>query len=285
MLSSIRQWLEDAGFLAVETPVRLPAPALEDYIEAEPSGEQWLRTSPELHMKRLLAAGYEKIYQIGPCFRKDEKGSRHLPEFTMLEWYRLHGNWRDIQHDTEALLRKVLQDCLGKSTCTFRGKQVDFGSTWDEITVDAAFQKYAGRSLDACLEEGCFEQILVDKIEPQLGQQRPTFLSEYPLACSGLSQPIAGRPDRVERWELYVCGLELANACTELVNPQEQESRFEACAQLRRSEGRPVYPMDQPFMNALWMGLPGAAGIAIGLDRLVMILNNCDSISEVVPFA
>ncbi|NMA21352.1 MAG: EF-P lysine aminoacylase GenX [Lentisphaerae bacterium] len=285
MLSSIRQWFEDAGFLAVETPVRLPAPALEDYIEAEPSGEQWLRTSPELHMKRLLAAGYEKIYQIGPCFRKDEKGSRHLPEFTMLEWYRLHGNWRDIQHDTEALLRKVLQDCLGKSTCTFRGKQVDFGSTWDEITVDAAFQKYAGRSLDACLEEGCFEQILVDKIEPQLGQQRPTFLSEYPLACSGLSQPIAGRPDRVERWELYVCGLELANACTELVNPQEQESRFEACAQLRRSEGRPVYPMDQPFMNALWMGLPGAAGIAIGLDRLVMILNNCDSISEVVPFA
>ena len=86
MLSSVRHWLEGAGFLAVETPVRLPAPALEDYIEAEPSGEEWLRTSPELHMKRLLAAGYEKIYQIGPCFRKDEKGNRHLPEFTMLEW-------------------------------------------------------------------------------------------------------------------------------------------------------------------------------------------------------
>ena len=284
MLSIIRHWLEGAGFLAVETPVRLPAPALEDYIEAEPSGEQWLRTSPELHMKRLLAAGYEKIYQIGTCFRKDEKGNRHLPEFTMLEWYRLDGNWRDIQHDTEALLRKVLQDCLGNTSCTFRGKQIDFAGDWDEITVDDAFQKYAGRSLDACLAEGCFEQVLVEKVEPQLGQQHPTFLSEYPLACSGLSQPIAGRPDRVERWELYICGLELANACTELVNAQEQELRFEACAQLRKAEGRPVYPMDQPFMNALWMGLPGAAGIAIGLDRLAMILNNCNAISEVVAF-
>ncbi len=285
MLSSIRYWLEGAGFLAVETPVRLPAPALEDYIDAESSGEQWLRTSPELHMKRLLAAGYEKIYQIGPCFRKDEKGSRHLPEFTMLEWYRLRGNWRDIQRDTEALLRKVLQDCLGNTCCTFRGKQINFAGDWEEITVDDAFQKYAGRSLNACLAEGCFEQVLVEQIEPQLGQQRPTFLSEYPLACSGLSQPISGRPDRVERWELYVCGLELANSCTELVNPREQELRFEACAQLRKAEGRPVYPMDQPFMNALWKGLPGAAGIAIGLDRLAMILNNCNAISEVVPFA
>ena len=139
--------------------------------------------------------------------------------------------------------------------------------------------------MDACLEAGYFEQILVEQNKTQLGQKRPTFLSEHPLACSGLSQPIAGRPDRVERWELYVCGLELANACTELVNPQEQELRFEACAQLRKAEGRPVYPMDQPFMNALWMGLPGAAGIAIGLDRLAMILNNCNAISEVVLFA
>ncbi len=285
MLSSVRLWLEGAGFLAVETPVRLFAPALEDYIEAEPSGEAWLRTSPELHMKRLLAAGYEQIYQIGPCFRKDEKGTRHLPEFTMLEWYRLRGNWRDIQHDTEALLRQVLQDCLGNTSCTFRGKQIDFAADWEEITVDDAFQKYAGRSLDACLAEGCFEQVLVEQIEPRLGLERPTFLSEYPLACSGLSQPISGRPNRVERWELYICGLELGNACTELVNAQQQELRFEACAQLRKDEGRPVYPVDQPFMNALWMGLPGAAGIAIGLDRLAMILNNCNSISEVVPFA
>jgi lysyl-tRNA synthetase class 2 len=284
MLSSIRGWFDKADFLPVETPVRLAAPALEDYIEAEPAGHAWLRTSPELHMKRLLAAGYERIYQIGPCFRKDESGSRHLPEFSMLEWYRLHGDWRDIQRDSQALLRQVLKDCLGAGSCRFRGRRVDFAAEWEEITVDVAFQKYAGRSLDTCLAEGVFEQVLVELVEPRLGLERPTLLSEYPLACSGLSQPIPGCPERVERWELYVCGLELGNACSELIDPQEQERRFEECAQLRQNEGRPVYPLDQQFMNALWMGMPKAAGIAIGLDRLAMIICNCDEIDEVVSF-
>jgi len=284
MLSSIRNYLEKTGFLAVETPVRLPSPALEDYIEAEPSGEQWLRTSPELHMKRLLAAGYEQIYQIGTCFRQGEKGKRHLPEFTMLEWYRLGGSWRDIQQDTEALLRSVLLDCLGSTRCRFRGKNIDFGAVWEEITVEDAFRLYARQTLDACLADGTFEQVLVEQIETHLGLERPTLLTEYPLACSGLSRPIPGSPGKVERWELYVCGLELGNACSELVNPQEQEQRFEACAQLRSREKRPLYPMDQAFMNALWLGLPGAAGIAIGLDRLAMILANAETISQVVAF-
>lgn len=284
MFSSIRRWLENAGFLSVDTPVRLPSPALEDYIEAEPSGGEWLRTSPELHMKRLLAAGYEKIYQIGACFRKDERGQRHLPEFTMLEWYRLGGDWHDIKNDTLSMLRQVCKDCLGGGSCRFRGETIDFAGEWEEITVDLAFEKYAGRNLDECLAEGVFEQVLVEQIEPQLGQQRPTFLLEYPLACSGLSQSIPGRPDRVERWELYVRGLELANACTELIDAKEQEQRFEKCAELRKAEGRPVYPMDQQFINALWLGMPSAAGIAVGLDRLAMILCNCNSIHDVVAF-
>lgn len=284
MLAAIRRYLNDNDFLAVETPVRLPAPALEDYIEAEPSGSQWLRTSPELHMKRLLAAGYEKIYQIGPCFRTGERGRRHLPEFTMLEWYRLNANWRDILHDTQCLLLQVLQDCLNRNTCQFRGQNIDFTTPWDEISVEEAFRKYAAADLNQCLDNDTFEQVLVEQIEPHLGFAKPLILSEYPLACSGLSQAIPGRPDRVERWEMYVCGLELGNACSELLEPQEQERRFAACIELRRQQNRPVYPLDQPFLEALRLGLPPTAGIAIGLDRLAMILANADTIDEVVAF-
>jgi lysyl-tRNA synthetase class 2 len=284
MLASIRAWFAAQGFLAVETPVRLPAPALEDYIEATAAEGQYLRTSPELHMKRLLAAGYERIYQIGPCFRKDEKGARHLPEFSMLEWYRAKSDWRQIQRDTVSLLRTVLQDCRQELCCRFKGQTLDFAADWDEISVSQAFRKYAARELQQCLQEGCFEEVLVSKVEPNLGLERPCFLSEYPLECSGLSAPVAGKPGFVERWELYVCGLELGNACSELLDPAEQERRFQACARLRQSQGRPVYDMDQDFMNALWLGMPKCAGIAIGLDRLAMLLCDAQNIDQVVAF-
>jgi len=284
LLAAIRAFFADRDFLAVETPVRLPAPALEDYIDAEPSGDQWLRTSPELHMKRLLAAGYERIYQIGPCFRQGERGRRHLPEFTMLEWYRLHANHEDILADTVALVRQAMQATLGTLSCPFRGQQIDFGGEWERLTVAEAFARFAGRDLDEAIAAGDFERVLVEEVEPHLGKGRPTVLGEYPLACSGLSRPIPGRPDRVERWELYVAGLELGNACSELTDPAEQAARFAACAELRRREGRPVYPMDEAFMAALRRGMPPASGIAIGLDRLVMVLANRDDVADCIPF-
>jgi len=279
-----RAFFAERDFLAVETPVRLPAPALEDYIEAEPAGEQWLRTSPELHMKRLLAAGYERIYQIGPCFRQGERGRRHLPEFTMLEWYRLHADHETILADTVALLRQALQATLGKTVCHFRGQDIDFGGDWERLSVAEAFARHAGRDLDAAIAAGEFEQVLVEQVEPRLGQGRPTVLDEYPLACSGLSRPIPGRPDRVERWELYVAGLELGNACSELTDPDEQAARFAACAALRQRENRPVYPLDEAFMAALRQGMPPAAGIAVGLDRLVLMLADRDDLADTVPF-
>ena len=284
MLAAIRSFFAERDFLAVETPVRLPAPALEDYIEAEPAGDQWLRTSPELHMKRLLAAGYERIYQIGPCFRQGERGRRHLSAFTMLEWYRLHADHEAILADTAELVRHVLQAALRALSCPFQGQQIDFGTAWERLTVEDAFQRYAQTDVDAAIAAGAFEQVLVEQVEPHLGNGRPTVLEEYPLACSGLSRPIPGRPNRVERWELYVAGLELGNACSELTDPDEQAARFAACAALRRSESRPVYPMDEPFMDALRAGLPPAAGIAIGLDRLLLILANRDDLADTVAF-
>jgi len=276
-----RGFFQSRDFLEIDTPVRVAAPALEDYIDAEPSGACWLRTSPELHMKRLLAAGYERIFQLGPCFRLGEEGRRHLPEFQMLEWYRLHSDWRQVLDDTVALVRCCAQAALGASQCPFRGQVVDVGLEWEEITVDEAFRRYAGVDLDDTIRDGCFEQVLVEHVEPNLGNGRPTVLSEYPLACSGLSQPLPGRPDRVERWEVYVAGLELGNACSELVDVDEQRRRFAATAALRAAEKRPVYPIDEAFMAALADGIPSAAGVAIGFDRLIMLLTDAADIHEV----
>ncbi|MBR5837257.1 MAG: methyltransferase domain-containing protein, partial [Victivallales bacterium] len=166
LLRGVRDYFDANGFMETQTAVRLPAPALEDYIDAEPSGTQWLRTSPELHMKRLLAAGYEKIYQIGPCFRMGEYGSRHLPEFQMLEWYRLRADWRVVQADAVKLVRHCMNVATGSLTCCFRGQTIDFGAEWEEITVEDAFRKFAGVDLDEAIANGQFEEILCEKVEP-----------------------------------------------------------------------------------------------------------------------
>jgi len=285
LLGALHAFFRERQFLQVETPVRVRAPALEDYIDAEPSGSAWLRTSPELHMKRLLAAGYERIYQLGPCFRQGESGRRHRPEFTMLEWYRLRADWRGILDDTVDLLTRAAQEVTGSVVCRFRGARVDLGLPWQELTVEEAFRRYAGMDLDEALAAGRFEEVLVARVEPHLGRDVPTVLSEYPLACSGLSRQIPGQPGRVERWEVYIGGMELGNACSELVDSAEQQRRFAACADLRRAQGRPVYPVDQAFMAALTAGMLPAAGIAIGIDRLAMVLAGAESIDEVIAFS
>lgn len=276
-----RDFFNQNDFLEVFTPVRIPAPALEDYIDAEPSGSHWLRTSPELHMKRLIAAGIPRIFQIGPCFRMGENGSRHLPEFQMLEWYRRNDHWLTVLQDTKDLLAFTAKAVLGSTTFQFRGETIDLQKPWEHITVQDAFKKYADTDLDKAIEDGEFESILCQFVEPNLGHGVPTVLTEYPLACSGLSQPIPDKPNRVERWELYVAGLELGNACSELVDPEEQLKRFQNTAKLRQDDDREVYPIDQPFMDAINAGIPPSAGVAIGFDRFVMMLANLDDIHQV----
>lgn len=284
-MKAIRSFFEGQGFLEVFTPVRIPTPALEDYIEAVPSGNQWLRTSPEFHMKRMLAAGYEKIYQTGPCFRREECGSRHRLEFTMLEWYRVNGNWLDVLNDAEQLLALCAQETKGTTALSFRGTTIDLGKPWECIPVEEAFRRFADADLDSCIASGDFETVLCEKVEPNLGTRgRPTALTEYPLACSGLSQQIPGNPNRVERWEVYVCGLELGNACSELCDAEEQSRRFHATWDLRVREGRDLYALDQPFLDMMRVGMPTAAGVAIGLDRLIMLLSGEDDISSTVAF-
>ncbi len=281
---AIREFFASRGFLETPTPVLVPTPALEDYIDAIPAGDGYLRTSPELHMKRLLAAGHERIFQLGPCFRQGELGSRHLPEFTMLEWYRLHAGYEDLLADTRGLLLACALATAGGNSIQFAGHRLDLAAPWDEITVDAAFAEFAKTSVETALATGAFEALLVEKIEPRLGLQRPTVLRDYPAAVSALSKPHAARPGRVERWELYIGGLEIANACSELTDPAEQRRRFAACRQLRSSQNRAVYAEDAPFLAALDAGMPPAAGIALGLERLLMVLGDCRDIRDITPF-
>jgi len=284
-LAATRRFFDQKGFMEVNTPVRIPTPPLEDYIEAIPSGSKWLRTSPEFHMKRLIAAGYGNIYQIGPCFRRDECGKRHLVEFTMLEWYRTGGIWLDVLQDTMQLLEAVARETLGTTKCRFRDRELDLSLPWEQISVEDAFRKFADCDLDDTIAKGKFEEVLVEKVEPHLGiNGRPTALTEYPLACSGLSKQIPGNPNRVERWEVYVAGLELGNACSELADPVEQTRRFRACAELRHREQRDIYDLDQPFLDAIRVGMPDTAGVAIGMDRLFMLITGINDIAEVNPF-
>ncbi len=286
MLCALRGWFAQNDFLEVESPLRLPAPALEDYIDAVEAGAgRWLRTSPELHLKRLLAAGYERIFEIGPCFRAGESGDHHREEFTMLEWYRRGGSWRDLMADVQGMVLAAMAAIHpGQSALPFRGKTIQFADEWKEMTVADAFARYAQMPLAEAIQRGEFELQLCEHVEPHLGNDAPLFLTEYPVECSGLSAPLPGRPGFVARWELYVAGLEIGNACSELVDPPEQERRFEVTAELRKRDNRPVYPMDQPFMNAIWNGLAPSAGTAIGLDRLAMVLTDASDIAEVRAF-
>ncbi len=284
LLHAIREFFDCYDFLEVETPVRLTAPALEDYIEAEPSGSSWLRTSPELHMKRLLAAGYRRIWQLGPCFRQGELGRRHRPEFTMLEWYRANAGCRDILRDTIKLVRFGAQAVTGATTIRFRGNTIDLGGEWEELTVADAFRRHAATEVRDAMAAGAFEEILCAQVEPQLGRGRPTILTDYPAEMAALARRNPADPSVAERWELYVGGLELANAYGELTDPAEQRRRFAACAELRQQEGRPVYPLDEQFLAALDHGLPPCGGIALGVDRLTMVLTDAETIDDVIAF-
>jgi lysyl-tRNA synthetase class 2 len=293
---AIRQFFTARGFLEVETPVRISAPALELHIDAIPAGGAYLRTSPELHMKRLLAAGYSKIFQLGPCFREGERGERHNPEFTLLEWYRADADYLDLLADTKALVAFVAETVLGRTWLASRGRRsaraeapleaprIDLLPVWEILTVAQAFTAFAGWDPVAAFDAGRFDLDLVSKVEPRLPAEHPAILLDYPAAAAALARRKPADPRVAERWELYIGGLELANAFSELTDPAEQRARFEACAAERRALGKPVYPLDEEFLAALADGLPPAAGIALGVDRLVMLLAGAPSLDHVLPF-
>jgi len=234
-------------------------------------------------MNRLLAAGYPRIFQICKSFRAGERGDRHLPEFTLLEWYRAEADYHVLMQDCEDLIRWVASELGFEGGFSWQGRVIALPGSWERLTVEEAFSRYAPLSLAEALRRDRFEEILTGAIEPRLGEVKPVFLYDYPAALGALARVKAEDPGVAERFELYIGGMELANAFSELTDVVEQRRRFEQACDERRQRGCAVYPLPEPFLAAL-SGMPSAAGIALGLDRLAMLLTGKSRIDEVVAF-
>jgi elongation factor P--(R)-beta-lysine ligase len=279
----IRAFFRSEGFLEVETPLLVPTVAPEKYIAPFAVNGWFLSTSPEMHMKRLLAAGYSKIFQICRCFRENERGQLHNPEFTMLEWYRVGADYMGIIEDTERLVLTMADKLKHRSTIRYQGNKIDLMPPWPRVTVREAFLRSAGWDPFTRLDEERFEVDLVEKVIPSFDAGRPTVLSDYPEAMASLARLRAGSPPVAERAEVFIGGLELANAYSELNNAAEQEKRFKKEIESLEWDVRRRVAMPQRFLEAL-PRLPECGGIALGIDRLVMLFCDAASIDEVVAF-
>ncbi len=318
VIDSIRAFFKSQGFHEVETPLLVKNPGTEPYLEVfettlkrqnRPPQPAFLTTSPELSMKKLLAGGLGNIFQICKSFRNDEgTGDLHNSEFTILEWYRTNADYRDIMTDCENLLVAIYDTVFGhqkKRLLKYQGKEYDLFLPFDRISLPSAFEKYAGISLDDLLSpeklpqiahrknlglslnltwEEAFSLILTNEIEPQLGQTRPTFLYDYPLAQAALAKRKEDDPRLAERFELYLAGMELGNAFTELTDWQEQEKRCQADLAERQRLNKTIYDYDHQFIAALKNGMPPTGGIAVGVDRLIMLFADASSIDQVLFF-
>jgi lysyl-tRNA synthetase class 2 len=283
MVHTIREFFSDKYYLEVETPLRIPAPAPELHIDAEPSGGWFLHTSPELCMKRMLAAGFPRIYQIAKCFRRKERGSRHLPEMTLLEWYTAETDYQAMMDQCQALILYLVEHLRLDQPLAYQNHAIDLSPPWPRLTVEEAFDRFGSLSMVAALRDGRFDEIMGLEIEPHLGLNRPVFLHDYPAACGALARLKPGRADVAERFELYIAGLELCNGFSELTDPAEQRHRFEEESDRRRQSGKATYPMPEAFLQTL-ADMPPASGNALGLDRLVMLLTDQPCIDDVVAF-
>jgi lysyl-tRNA synthetase class 2 len=323
IIRAIRSYFDGQGFLEVQTPALQISPGLEPHLQAfstellDPTGrrreKRYLHTSPEFAMKKLLAAGLERIYQISLVYRNRERSSTHHPEFSMLEWYRTHAPYTELMEDSEELLRACALAARCGGLLTWNGLKSDPSLDFERLTVQDAFFKYAETDILSTIRdplnplpehlrgsceklgistapddtwEDLFFRIFLEKIEPRLGVGRPTILFEYPISMAALSRPCPSRPELAERFEIYVCGLELANAFGELTDAVAQRRRFEADMDKKHRLYGERYPIDEDFLAALAQ-MPPASGIALGVDRLAMLATGADDIEDVlwVPVA
>ena len=283
IIQIVRGFFIERDYLEVDTPIRIPAPAPEAHIDAVQSGNYFLHTSPELYMKRLLAAGYTRIFQICKCFRLDERGRKHLPELTMLEWYHVGGSYLDLMAECEALIG-IISTSLGRGEVVqYQKSSIELAKPWQRLSVATAFDRYSSKSIDTALAEDCFDEAMAIDIEPRLGCSKPVFLYDYPAPFGALAKLKPGDPNLAERFELYIAGIELCNGFSELNDAAEQRDRFEKAQHLRRSLNKPIYPMPDKFLESL-ADMPQAAGNALGIDRLVMLFADTANIDDVVAF-
>jgi elongation factor P--(R)-beta-lysine ligase len=307
--AAVRGFFAARGFIEVDVPLRVPAPGLELHLDAVAAGDRrWLITSPEYQMKRLLAAGLERIAAICRCFRAGEVGAQHEPEFTMVEWYRAWADLDAVLADTEDLVATVAIAVRGAPAVAVGGREIDVAPPWPRMTVADAMARWAGIAPAALLDgdeaelaralaasgidtgsatawDDLFYAGFVARIEPRLAElDRPLVLIDWPVRLGALARRSPVRPGVVERFEAYVGGVELCNAFGELTDPAEQRARFEEDQRQRAARGKPVHPIDEKLIAALEEGLPPSAGNALGLDRLVMLVTGASSIRDVVWF-
>ena len=313
--AALRAWFAARDFVEVETAALAVSPGNETHLHAfateliGPGGERrplYLRTSPEFACKKLLAAGETRIFDFARAFRNHERGALHHPEFTMLEWYRANEPYETLMDDCAALMAEAAR-AAGATQFTFRDKTIDPFAAPERLTVAEVFERYAGIDLLATVANGegdakklaaaaatagiaiaaddtwgdIFSRILAERVDPHLGVGRATILYEYPLPLAALARAKSGSNQVAERFELYACGVELANAFGELTDVAEQRSRFEnAMAEKQRIHGE-RYPVDEDFLAAL-AAMPQASGIALGFDRLVMLATGAQRIEQVI---
>lgn len=311
---ALRDWFEDEGFVEVETGILQKSPGNETHLHApaadltSASGEKstyFLRTSPEFACKKLLAAGEKQIVEFARVFRDRERGPLHLTEFTMLEWYRANEGYEAVMADTVVAIAHAAQT-TGIGTFSFRGKVADPFAEPDLLTVADAFTRFASIDLLATIPDGradrealaaaaasrvrvaeddtwsdIFSKVLVEHVEPHLGQGRLTILYEYPAPESALARAKPSDPRVAERFEVYACGVELANGFGELIDAQEQRARFTASMDEKERRYGERYPLDEEFLAAMAQ-MPEACGVALGFDRLVMLASGATRIDQVV---
>lgn len=318
ILAAVRDFFAARGFVEVETPALQTSPGLEPHLRAfatdlhEPGearpARRYLHTSPEYAMKKLLVAGLPRIWQLAHAFRDGERGPAHHPEFAMLEWYHAGIGWRDLAEECRALVA-ACQQAAGAEALSWRGRQADASAEWHWLSVAEAFQKFCGINiletapdplsprLDRLAAEAArigvaphpgddwealYFRIFLERIEPRLGLGAPTILFDYPLAMAALARRSPEDPRVAERFEVYAGGLELANGFGELTDAAEQRARFEADRARRQALYGESCPIDEDFLAALAHGMPEAAGVALGFDRLVMLATGADTIEEVL---
>jgi len=280
-MQSIRAFFLSEGFTEVETPVWLKMPCMELHIDAMPSGDGFLRTSPELCHKKLLAQGAEEIFEIGKCFRQGERGALHNPEYTMLEWYRAHSDYMTALEDTQKLLASLKLPRSRTSATNCRAGAAT--PPWKIWTVAEVFEEFAGWNPAENFDADRFDFDLIEKVEPMLPTDCPVVLKDYPAELCALARLKPSNLKVAERWELYLGGVEIANAYSELTDPVEQRARFEHWGEQRRALGKTVYSIDEEFIQALET-MPPASGVALGVDRLLMILLGAKTLDAVLPF-
>jgi lysyl-tRNA synthetase class 2 len=311
---AIRAWFDAQGFVEVETGILQVSPGNEIHLHAPRTeiigadgtrATRYLRTSPEFAAKKLLAAGEARIFELARVFRDRERGDLHLPEFTMLEWYRADASYHAVMVDSAAVVAQAAE-ATGIARFSFRGKTADPFAEPERLSVAAAFERFAGIDLLATVAGGegdraalaaaaasqvritdddtwsdIFSKILVEYIEPRLGQGRLTVLLEYPVPEAALARAKTADPRVAERFEVYACGVELANGFGELTDAAEQRRRFRSAMDEKQRRYGERYPLDEEFLAAV-AAMPEASGVALGFDRLVMLAGGAARIDQVV---